>query len=345
MLRGRGLEMFVKVAQRGSYRAAAADLGVSPQAVSKGIDALERELKLWLFRRSTRRLALTEDGERLLPLALQALESTGAFYAAAAPEDAAVAGPVRIAAPLAMGHELTTPLVLELARRYPLLEPELLLQDSLSDVVADRIDVGLRGGQPDDPRLLVLPVAPVQLLVCASPDYLARHGTPARWEDLARHRLTAYRKSTTGRLMPWERRLPSGEVVYDHLPACFTVNTVAAEVQAVLAGVGIGQLAGFSAAAHLRSGALRLLFPEAITAQYQLFLYRLRRDRMPARVRVVFEFLAERLVGHPDLALLPGELQAFSAAPAGPLPPAQAPPADPPPPTEPVRAGRAPRPA
>jgi DNA-binding transcriptional LysR family regulator len=120
-------------------------------------------------------------------------------------------------------------------------------------VVSVSIDVGLRGGQPDGPRLLVRSVAPVQLLVCANPDYLARHGTPARWEDLARHRLTAYRKSTTGLLMPWQRRLPSGEVVYDHLPAAFTVNTVAAEVQAVLAGVGIGQLAGFSAAAHVRS--------------------------------------------------------------------------------------------
>jgi DNA-binding transcriptional LysR family regulator len=180
--------------------------------------------------------------------------------------------------------------------------------------------VGLRGGQPDDPRLLVRSVSAVQMLVCASPAYLAQHGTPARWEDLARHRLTGYRKSTTGRLMAWERRLPGGEIVHDDLPVSFTCNHVATELQAVLAGVGIGQLASFSAVPHLRSGALKLLFPESITAQYQLFLYRLRRDRMPARVRAVFEFLSERLVGHPDLALSEAELQAFSAAPAVPAP-------------------------
>ncbi|MFY9510627.1 MAG: LysR family transcriptional regulator [Rubrivivax sp.] len=307
--------MFVKVAQRGSYRAAAIDLGVSPQAVSKGIDALERELKLWLFRRNTRRLALTDDGERLLPLARQALESTGAFYAAAAPEEAEIAGPVRIAAPLAFGSELVSPLVLELAQRHPLLQPELLLQDALNDVVADHIDVGVRAGKPDDSRLVVRAVAQMQLLVCASPDYLARHGVPARWEDLLQHRLTGYRKSTTGKVLPWERVGPGGELVNDMFPAHFLCNDVQTELQAVLAGVGIGQLAGFSAVRHLRSGALKLLFPESVGSQYQLYVYRLRHERMPARVRLVFEHLVQSLAAHADLQLGEAELAAFSVAP------------------------------
>lgn len=314
MLRGRGLEMFVKVAQRGSYRAAAADLGVSPQAVSKGIDALERELKLWLFRRNTRRLALTEDGERLLPLAHQALEATGSFFAAATPDDDAIAGPVRIAAPLVAGSDIVAPLVAALAKRYPQLQLELLLQDALADVVTDRIDIGVRAGKPDDSRLVVRPVAPVQLLVCASPQYLAQHGTPVCWEDLARHRLTGYRKASTGKLLPWERALPGGEVGYDAFDACFIANEVGAEVRAVLAGVGIGQLASFSAVHHLRSGALKLLFPETITSQYQIYVYRLKRDRLPARVRVALDFLVDGLLAHPDLALDEADLAAFSAA-------------------------------
>lgn len=321
MLRGRGLEMFVKVAQRGSYRAAAADLGVSPQAVSKGVDALERELKLWLFRRNTRRLALTEDGERLLPLAHQALDATGAFFAAAVPDDEAIAGPLRIAAPLAVAHEIISPLVVALARAHPQLQPELVLQDALADVVADHIDIGIRAGKPDDSRLVVRPVAPVQLLVCASPAYLAQWGTPERWEDLPRHRLTGYRKSTTGRLLPWERPLPGGEIGYDAFDACFVANEVGAETQAVLAGVGIGQLASFSAVRHLRSGALRLLFPQAISSQYQIYVYRLKRDRLPARVRVALDFLVDGLTAHPDLALTEGDVAALASvnAPA-PLP-------------------------
>lgn len=310
MLRGRGLEMFVKVAQRGSYRAAAADLGVSPQAVSKGIDALERELKLWLFRRNTRRLALTEDGERLLPLAHQALDSTGAFYAAATPDDDAIAGPVRIAAPLTVGNDIVAPLVAGLAKAHPQLQLELVLQDTLADVVADHIDVGIRAGKPDDSRLVVRPVAPVQLMVCASPGYLAQWGAPAQWADLARHRLTGYRKSTTGKLLPWERALPGGEVSYEDFDTCFVANEAGAELQAVLAGVGIGQLASFSAVRHLRRGELRLLFPETISSQYQIYVYRLKRDRLPARVRVVLDFLVDGLLAHPDLALSAAEMAA-----------------------------------
>jgi len=312
MSKGRGLEMFVKVAHRGSYRKAAADMGVSPQAVSKGIDALERELKLWLFHRTTRRLALTEDGERLLPLASQALEDLSAFFDAAAPADDHVAGPVRIAAPLAVGRDIVAPLVIELARAHPQLKPELVLQDQLSDVVADRIDVGLRAGKPNDSRLIVRPVAPVQLMVCASPDYLARWGEPQAWDDLRRHRLTGYRRTSTGKVVPWERALATGEVAYEMLEPCFAANEVSAELQAVLAGVGIGQLASFSAVRHLRRGELRLLFPETITSQYQLYVYRPRRDRVPARVRATLDFLVQRLSTHPDLALTAADISAYA---------------------------------
>jgi len=317
--------MFVKVAQRGSYRAAAADLGVSPQAVSKGVDALERELKLWLFRRNTRRLALTEDGERLLPLAHQALDSTGAFYAAATPDDEAIAGPVRIAAPLTVGNDIVAPLVAALAKAHPQLQLELLLQDTLADVVADHIDVGIRAGKPDDSRLVVRPVAPVQLMVCASPAYLAQWGAPARWEDLPRHRLTGYRKASTGRVLAWERALPDGEVGYENFESCFVANEVGAELQAVLAGVGIGQLASCTAVRHLRRGELQLLFPEAITSQYQIYVYRLKRDRLPARVRVVLDFLVDGLLAHPDLALSQAEMAACCGATAAPRRPARVP--------------------
>jgi DNA-binding transcriptional LysR family regulator len=315
MSKGRSLEMFVKVAQRGSYRRAAADLGVSPQAVSKGVEALERELKLWLFRRTTRRLSLTDDGRRLLPLASQALEGLSTFFDAAAPADDEVTGPVRIAAPLAIGRDIVAPLVIELVRAHPQLEPELVLQDPLSDVVADRIDVGVRAGKPDDNRLIVQAVAPVQLMVCASPDYLARHGAPATWDDLRQHRLTGYRRTSTGKMVPWERAKGGGEVRYDSLRPCFAANEVSTELQAVLAGVGIGQLASFSAVPHLRRGELCLLFPESITAQYEIYVYRPRRERTPARVRATLDWLVQRLTNHPGLALSAADIAAFARRP------------------------------
>lgn len=323
----RSLAMFAKVAQRGSYRQAAADLGVSPQAVSKALAALEKELGVWLFQRNTRRLSLTEDGRRLLPLAQSALEGLQAFFdAARADADEGPTGPVRVAAPLALGGEVVTPMLADLQRRQPGLQPDLVLQDSRSDIVAERIDLAVRIGQPEDSRLVVRALSPLQLLVCASPDYLARHGAPADWDDLRAHRLTGFRRPTDGKLVAWERPGPDGGVVDEMMPASFIVNEAAAEVAAVLAGAGIGQIGSFNALPHLRAGRLKLLLPHTVTARYQIYLVRPRRDRLPARVRAVHDHLVQAFAAHPDLVLTEAQQAAWAVVPPPPaLPPAPGP--------------------
>jgi DNA-binding transcriptional LysR family regulator len=313
MDKARALMIFTRVARLGSFRKAAAELGLTPQAVSRSVDTLESVLGSRLLARTTRSVGLTQEGSELLGRAEEALAQLDEVLRSSLEPLESVSGPVRIAAPLDLGREFITPLSLELKRRHPLVIPELVLQDGISDIVAERIDVAIRAGKVPDSRLVARKVAPIQLMVCASPIYLRKHGCPAQWEALRHHQLTGFRSPRTGKLVPWERQGAQGEVGYDEFDLAFVANETSAELQAILAGVGIGQLAGFTAIKHLRSGKLKLLFPEAITEQYALYVVYAQRARMPLRVRTAVDFLIERLSHDPNLRLSGAEAKQFAA--------------------------------
>lgn len=298
----RAIETFAKAATLGSLRAAAASQGTTPQAASLALAQLEQHLGVRLFHRTTRRLSLTEEGQRFLAAARPGLDSLRRAVEGARQGREEIAGPLRIAAPRSTMLELLWPVLEEFCRAHPAVEPDVLLDDRIGNWVAERVDLGFRAGGPPEEGLVARRLAPLQLVVCAAPAYLARHGMPEDIAALAGHRLSAFRHPTHGKLMPWEFRVGE-EIVTQPVAPVFSTNDVELELRAVLAGQVIGQLLGPTAAPHVRAGRLVPLLTAHTSEHLGLYVYYGSRSAQPARVRAFIDLAAERLAGNPALAL------------------------------------------
>jgi DNA-binding transcriptional LysR family regulator len=147
----------------------------------------------------------------------------------------------------------------------------------------------------------------MQLVVCAAPAYIARHGAPSTIDDLARHRCSGFRQASTGKLMPWEFRV-GADIVSRHVAAAFETNDVDLEARAVVTGEYIGQLIGITAAPLVRAGLLVPLLTEHVSEHLGLYVYYGSRVAQPARVRAFIDLAVARLVDNPALTLQPHEL-------------------------------------
>ncbi|SEK12201.1 LysR substrate binding domain-containing protein [Paraburkholderia diazotrophica] len=181
--------------------------------------------------------------------------------------------------------------------------------DHFTDLVADRADVGFRGGSPPSGGAIARRLLPIQLIVCASPAYLERHGTPKSVDELDAHRCTGYRRANTGKQAPWEF-LIGNEIVYREIASTLCANDIDAETEAVLAGLAIGQLGSFSAAPHIRGGRLVPLLTQHVTQRESIYIYYRHRTEQPLRVRTFIDFMIGRLANNKDFFLDPSELGA-----------------------------------
>lgn len=305
----RAITTFTKAAELGSLRQAAVAQGITPQAASQALTQLESYLGVRLFHRTTRRLSLTEEGERFLGAAapgLQALQR--ALHGARQGRDV-IAGPLRITAARSLMLPVLWPVLEEFCARHPDVEPDVQLDDRIGDWVADRVDVGFRAGTPPGEGLIARHLMPLQLIVCAAPAYIARHGAPRSIDELARHRCSGFRHPSTGKAMPWEF-LVGDEIVGRDVASIFMTNDVELEAHAVVAGQCIGQLVGATAAPLIRSGQLVPLLTEHVCAHLGLYLYYGSRVAQPARVRAFIDLVVERVVGNPAWVVSPQELAA-----------------------------------
>jgi DNA-binding transcriptional LysR family regulator len=309
----RAISVFIRAATLGSLRRASVDLAISPQAASQSLAQLEKTLGVRLFHRSTRKLSLTEEGQRFLDSVTPgiAILTNAIDDARRARED--VAGPLRVSAPRAFGVKVLWPHILEFARAHPEVQLDMQFDDRFTDAVSDRVDVGFRGGSPPAEGLIARLLSPIQLIVCASPVYLARHGVPESIDALAGHRCTGYRRANTGRLAPWE--FQSGEDIESReIEAAVYTNDVDAETEAVVAGLCIGQLASFTSAGHIRAGRLVPLLVNTVSQREALYLYYRHRTEQPLRVRRFVDFMVTRIGASQDFFLTPAELRAAHAA-------------------------------
>lgn len=305
----RAVATFTKAAELGSLRQAAVAQGITPQAASQALTQLEAHLGVRLFHRTTRRLSLTEEGERFLGAAapgLQALQR--ALHGARQGRDV-IAGPLRITASRSLMLPVLWPVLEEFCARHPDVEPDVQLDDRIGDWVADRVDVGFRAGTPPGEGLIARHLLPLQLIVCAAPAYIARHGAPQSIDELARHRCSGFRHPSTGKPMPWEF-LVGDEIVGRDVASVFMTNDVELEANAVVAGQCIGQLVGATAAPLIRGGQLVPLLTEHVCAHLGLYLYYGSRVAQPARVRAFIDLVVERVVGNPAWVVSAQELAA-----------------------------------
>lgn len=306
----RAISIFVRAATLGSLRRAAIDQGISPQAASHAVMQLEKALGVRLFHRTTRKLSLTEEGQRLLQNVEPALAMLASAIADARRAKEDIAGPLRISAPRALRCALW-PAVLEFAARHPDVELDVRFDDHFTDLVEERADVGLRGGSPPAGGAIARRLLPIQLIVCAAPAYIERHGAPRSVDDLAAHRCTGYRRANTGKVAPWEFMI-GDELVYREIAATLYANDIDAEVDAVLAGLAIGQLGSFSAVAHIRAGRLVPLLTRHLTQRESIYVYYRHRTEQPLRVRTFIDFMIGKLADNGDFYLLPSELRVMA---------------------------------
>jgi DNA-binding transcriptional LysR family regulator len=196
---------------------------------------------------------------------------------------------------------------------HPDVEPDVQLDDRIGDWVQDRVDVGFRAGSPPAEGVIARHLLPLQLIVCAAPGYIARHGAPASIDELARHRCSGFRHPSTGKAMPWEFAV-DGAIVARDIASVVVTNDVELEANAVVAGQCIGQLVGVTAAPLIRAGRLVPLLTAHVTEHLGLYLYYGSRVAQPARVRAFIDLAVERLAGSSEWVLTRQELAARCAA-------------------------------
>ena len=198
-----GVEAFLSVARHRSFRRAAADLGVTPSAISQAIRALEARIGAALFIRTTRSVGLTEAGERFLSRAKPAFEELIAASEIAGDLGQRPAGLLRLSVPRAVVPILLEPLIASFCQAYPEIELEIAASDEMVDLAAGGFDAGIRLGQFIEPDMTAVRLTqPFPLVVVASPDYLGRRKRPQRIDDLRGHACLRMRRSN-GSIAPW----------------------------------------------------------------------------------------------------------------------------------------------
>jgi DNA-binding transcriptional LysR family regulator len=307
----RSITTFAKTAELGSIRRAAAAQGITPQAASQALAQLEEHIGVRLFHRTTRSMALTDEGRQFLEAAQPALAGLQrALHIARRAKDE-IAGPLRIVGPRSTFLPALWPVLDEFCRTYPEVQPDVQLDDRIGNWVEDRVDVGFRVGTSAAEGVIARRLLTVQLIICAAPEYLSRYGAPDHLDGLASHRCSVFRHPSTGKVLPWHVKIGDGVVGHEVVPALCT-NVEEVETEAVLAGQAIGQLTGVTAAAHIRSGRLVPLLTAHVADQSGLFVYYGSRSA-PARARAFIELAVSRLAGNPAYELSAKELAAAEA--------------------------------
>lgn len=305
MDKARVLTLFLGVVRAKSFARAAVEAEVTPQAVSKAMNTLETYLGVRLFHRTTRKLSLTTEGARLFELAepgMRLLDEALEQVRSSRSEDD---GMVRVTAPHSVGTRVLVPLIRAFREQYPGITFDVVLTDLFTDLVEAKIDIGFRAGTSPGQNLVARKLCDLPLVICASPDYLARHGTPGSLEALRTHACTGFRRPVTGRLLPWEVMV-GGDLVYLEVPAVATFSDVETEIEAVRAGIGIGQLSAYMIRDDLASGRLVPILPAHRSSNVGLYMYYPHRTHVPTRVRRFIDFVMAGSDGIAALAREPG---------------------------------------
>ena len=308
----RSLRIFALAAELGSLRKAAVVQGIAPQAASKALAQLEGHLGVRLFHRTTRNMALTDEGRQVLDAAEPALAGLQRMYQVARRSHDEIAGPLRIIGPGSAFRDLLNPILVAFCERHPEVQPDVQLDDRVGNWVVDRVDVGFRLGMGAADGVVARRFLSIPLVICATPGYLQRHGVPSALGDLVSHRCSAFRHPVTGDVLPWYIKVGNGPVRYGVVPT-FSTNDEAFELQMVLSGQVLAQLTALAAASHVRAGRLVPVLTQHTSDHLALFLYYGTRSSQPARVRAFIDFAVQWVADHPDIALTMEEMIAAEA--------------------------------
>jgi len=285
------MAMYAHVVESGSFSAAARRLGISRSAVSKAVARLEKALGARLLNRSTRHLSVTEVGavfaehcSRILDEAVQAEQVVSSLHAQPR-------GVLKVAASVAFGTLHVAPALADFLGRYPELNIDMTIGDRAVDLAEEGYDLVVRVARELPQNLVARRLAPVRRKLCATPEYIERHGVPRIPQDLARHNCLDYTHS--GEQGLWRFTGPKGDIAVP-VSGRLRINDDEALSQAVLGGLGLALLPTFIIGRDIQAGRLRAALSEYIPVEQHVYAFYLPTRHLPAKVRAFIDFLLER---------------------------------------------------
>ncbi|UCV02432.1 LysR family transcriptional regulator [Dechloromonas denitrificans] len=296
------VRVFVEVADRGSLTQTAEHLEMSAAMVSRYLAAVEDWFEARLLHRTTRKVSLTDAGLAALPACRQMLDIAEEARHIAAERSREPAGVLRVTTSSSFADAQLTAALIDFQQHYPQVEIVLSVGDKPTDLVAERVDLAVRITNTLDPTMITRPLARCRSMLCASPDYLQRHGLPLTADDLRQHRCIAHAFGIGKQY----RLTRSGETITVPVNWSFHTNETAVLRRAVLSGAGIGMLPTYYLGDDLRAGRLVHLLPDHEPDVLGIHAIYLSRRHQPLALRLLVDFLAARFAGEPapwDLAL------------------------------------------
>jgi DNA-binding transcriptional LysR family regulator len=294
------MQVFVAVAEEQGFAAAARRLQLSPPAITRAVAALEEQLGVKLFNRTTRYGRDTEAGLRYLEDVRHILADVEAAGEAAAGINAEPRGHLGVTAPVLFGRKFVMPGIVDYLQRYPDMEVDAVFLDRVVNLMEEGLDVGVRIGELPDSSMRALRVGTVRTVVVAAPAYLQAHGVPQVPQDLRGHQIVASSAGNFG--SNWRFAEAAGEHPLKVQPR-LTVTTNDAAVEAAVEGLGITRLLSYQVAAEVAAGQLEILLAEFERPALPVHIVHREGRYSSAKVRAFIDLLAERL--RSDVALNP----------------------------------------
>ncbi|WP_339863701.1 LysR family transcriptional regulator [Paremcibacter congregatus] len=290
------MDSFVRIVDAGSISQAAQRQGVVKSAMSRRLMDLETRLGVQLLNRTTRTSSLTEAGRLYYDRSVQILAEVAEINAATACSKLSLSGSLKISAPLSFGLQHLSPAITAFATQHPDLGIHMDFNDRQVDLVAEGFDIAIRIANLKDSSLMARKIAPVRLLLCASPAYLARKGTPKEPNDLKQHDILQYSNTDD---ITWRFISPEGQMQSVNLPAKMTANNGDFLKDAALADQGIILSPTFIVWRDLREGRLVPLLNDHHFPGLSVFAVYPQTRHLPQKVRSLIDFLKDHFGGEP----------------------------------------------
>ncbi|WP_275099715.1 LysR family transcriptional regulator [Sedimenticola hydrogenitrophicus] len=285
------MQVFVEVAKRGGFTAAAEHLDITRVKATRYVSELENWLGTRLLHRSTRRVSLTEAGVACLRQCEQMLALTQDLKSTIGKRDSSPRGQLRMTTSISFGQAHLAGAVADYLKLYPDVAVDLMVVDRAVNLIEERVDLAIRIAGELDPTLVARRIAPCRSVICASPDYLQARGTPTHPHALTAHNCLTY--THFGR-SEWRFGNRQGEEINIEIKGNLSANEATILMEASRAGAGISQLPTYLANPLIERGALVELLPDWKPPELVIWGVYLSRSHLPASVRTMLDFLAER---------------------------------------------------
>jgi DNA-binding transcriptional LysR family regulator len=286
------IDAFVRVAERLNFAKAGQSLGLSPSAVGKSVARLEASLGVRLFNRTTRQVSLTNEGAMLFERYRSILTDLRDAHEAVTDNLALPRGSLRVTLPT-IGYRFLLPIVPEFRRRYPDIDLELDFNDRRVDLIEGGFDAAIRSGELDDSSLIARRLGPFRFILCASPDYFQRMGTPLHPSQLPEHDALRFRFPTSGRFQEW--LLENGDNPLSSMRIALTCGNMEAIRAAAIDGMGLAYMPEFLATDAIRDGLLETVLNEHLAAPGLFSIVWPSARFMAPRLRAFIDFAIEKL--------------------------------------------------